>query len=211
MNLIIPFEKKVKFTGPVKEICSISLEHEITKNDTEILGNFIISGTYKEYELSINKSDFNFTLPFSVDMPDNIDKDSVNFSIDNFTYDLDDDELLVKIDYVVDADEIRKEEVIENNEDIQEKEPTESIIEKEKVKEEIVTPLEEDVRNSNDMVSMLDTEDDYALYHVHIVSGADTIESICEKYNMSKDDLLNINNITEINENDKLLIPLDNE
>ena len=47
MNLIIPFEKVVKFDTPVSEISSISLEHEITKNEKEVLGNFIIKGTYK--------------------------------------------------------------------------------------------------------------------------------------------------------------------
>ena len=60
MNLIIPFEKVVKFDTPVSEISSISLEHEITKNEREVLGNFIIKGTYKEYELSLNKKDFSF-------------------------------------------------------------------------------------------------------------------------------------------------------
>ena len=50
MKLIIPFEKKVKFNSNACEISSISLEHEFTKNEGEILGNFLISGSYKEHE-----------------------------------------------------------------------------------------------------------------------------------------------------------------
>ena len=61
MNIIIPFEKKLDFKNQIKEICSISLEHEITQNDTEVLGNFLISGSYKEHELSLNLSEFDFS------------------------------------------------------------------------------------------------------------------------------------------------------
>lgn len=108
MNLIIPFEKVVKFDTPVSEISSISLEHEITKNEKEVLGNFIIKGTYKEYELSLNKKDFSFTLPFSVEIASNIDINTLDFTVDNFTYDLKDKDLTVKIDYIVKADEKKK-------------------------------------------------------------------------------------------------------
>ena len=64
MKLNIPFEKTIKFDTNICEICSISLEHEITKNEDSILGNFIFEGTYKENELSINESPFNFIVPF---------------------------------------------------------------------------------------------------------------------------------------------------
>ena len=58
---IIKTEKKVLNTiDLLKEICSISLEHEITQNESEVLGNFLISGEYKIHELSLNKEKFNF-------------------------------------------------------------------------------------------------------------------------------------------------------
>lgn len=115
MNCIIPFESKVEFNSPVKEICSISLEHEITKNDTELLGNFFVSGTYKEHKLSINTSEFKFTIPFSVEFTNKIDTNTLEFSIDNFTYDLDGESLEVKIDYIVKADDIPEENEISEN------------------------------------------------------------------------------------------------
>ncbi len=58
MNLIIPFTKDIKFTSNISEITIISLKHEFTVNNDEILGNFIVSGDYKTHELSVNKEHF---------------------------------------------------------------------------------------------------------------------------------------------------------
>lgn len=218
MNLIIPFEKKVKFSGPVKEICSISLEHEITKNEGEILGNFLVSGTYKEYELSVNKQDFNFTLPFSVDISNRVDLSSIEFSIDNFTYNLDNDELDIKIDYVVEGTEMKEEVAFERAPESpsieslldERKEPLEETIEKNETVEEKEERIDND-KITNVVTSMMDTEDDFMTYHIHIVKKEETLEMICEYYHISMEDVMKINNISAVEENDKLLIPLENE
>ena len=190
MNLIIPFEKKVKFSGPVKEICSISLEHEITKNEGEILGNFLVSGTYKEYELSVNKQDFNFTLPFSVDISNRIDLSSIEFSIDNFTYNLDNDELDIKIDYVVEGTEMKEEVAFERAPESpsieslldERKESQEETIEEKETKDEESERIDKE-KITNVVTSMMDTEDDFMTYHIHIVKKDETLEMICEHYN----------------------------
>lgn len=218
MNLIIPFEKKVKFSGPVKEICSISLEHEITKNEGEILGNFLVSGTYKEYELSVNKQDFNFTLPFSVDISNRVDLSSIEFSIDNFTYNLDNDELDIKIDYVVEGTEMKEEVAFERAPESpsieslldEKKEPLEENTEKNEIIEEKEYRIDND-KITNVVTSMMDTEDDFMTYHIHIVKKEETLEMICEHYHISMEDVMKINNISAVEENDKLLIPLENE
>lgn len=218
MNLIIPFEKKVKFSGPVKEICSISLEHEITKNEGEILGNFLVSGTYKEYELSVNKQDFNFTLPFSVDISNRVDLSSIEFSIDNFTYNLDNDELDIKIDYVVEGTEMKEEVAFERVPESpsieslldEKKEPLEENTEKNEIIEEKEDRIDND-KITNVVTSMMDTEDDFMTYHIHIVKKEETLEMICEHYHISMEDVMKINNISAVEENDKLLIPLENE
>ena len=54
-------------------------------------------------------------------------------------------------------------------------------------------------------------EDDYISYHIHIVSSGESLESIALKYHITKEEIETINNITTIEENDKLLIPLENE
>ena len=55
MNLIIPFTKDIKFNTNISEILSISLEHDYTINDGELLGNFTVSGEYKTHEVSVNR------------------------------------------------------------------------------------------------------------------------------------------------------------
>lgn len=197
MKLIIPFEKKVKFNSNACEISSISLEHEFTKNEGEILGNFLISGSYKEHELSINKTPFNFTLPFSVDISDRVDLNTIEFTIDNFTYDLKDNDLDVKIDYVITGED-KKEEVRFEKVD----EETLPILEDNEKVEDKTTDEEKDI------ISNIEAKDDYMMYHLHIVKETETIESICTLYGLSKDEILNINNVTNVNVNDKLLIPI---
>lgn len=209
MNLIIPFEKKVKFDTPISEICSISLEHEITKNDSEILGNFLITGTYKEHELSVNKTDFSFTLPFSVELTTRVDLSSLDMSIDNFTYDLNGSDLDIKIDYVIEAQELKEEPIFERVEE--ESEPITLIEEKEEITNNVVNDNEEREIKSETIINSVKAEDDYISYHIHIVSSGESLESIALKYHITKEEIENINNITSINENDKLLIPLENE
>lgn len=199
MNCIIPFEGKSKFDYPVVEIDSISLEHEYTINEHEILGNFLIAGTCKEHKLSINTTEFNFSLPFEVTLPDDINLDTLEFSVDNFTYDLEDNELNVNISYKLTAEDNVRETFNENI--------IEEILPQEK--ETVIQEEPKEERNINN--NLTNFIDDYATYKIYIVKEEDTIESVSLKYNIDKDELLKINNIDKISVYDKLLIPLDNE
>ncbi|MBE6155706.1 MAG: hypothetical protein E7164_03010 [Firmicutes bacterium] len=235
MNCIIPFESKVKFNCPVKEICSISLEHEITQNDSEVLGNFLVSGTYKEHELSVNTSDFKFTIPFNVELTNRIERDSLEFSIDNFTYDIDGNEMTVMIDYIISADDIREEIITEDFvedpmdlielskiEPVENPEVRQSDKEKDnepRVPDSLENELTEIIEDSlpplkevsPEMVSGVETENDYMTYHIHIVSETETLESIALTYKVTKDDLEKINDTSNLTKNDKLIIPIINE
>lgn len=114
MNCIIPFTKNIKFNTNISEIVSISLENEYTVNDNEILGNFIVSGDYKSHEVSVNKEHFEQVLPFSVNLTTRIDTESVDFAIEDFTYEIiDNDTLKVNIEYSINAIEAREEDVFE--------------------------------------------------------------------------------------------------
>ena len=42
MNCIIPFTKDIKFNTNIAEVLSISLEHDYTVNESELLGNLNI-------------------------------------------------------------------------------------------------------------------------------------------------------------------------
>lgn len=138
MNCIIPYTKEIPFNSKIREITSISLEHEMNINEGEILGNFIVSGEYKAHELSVNKESFEHVLPFSIDLTERVIEDSINFNITDFSYEiLNDNTLKVMIEFTVEAEEKEDEETEERDEVFIT--PVEEIPEE----IEIITPREE--------------------------------------------------------------------
>ena len=106
MNCIIPYTKEITFSSKIREITSISLEHEMNINNGEILGNFIISGEYKAHELSVNKESFEYVLPFSIDLNERVIEETVEFNITDFSYEiLNDNVLKVMIEFTVFGEE----------------------------------------------------------------------------------------------------------
>ena len=147
MNLIIPFTKDIKFNSSIAEITSISLEHDYTVNDGEILGNFIVSGDYKSHELSVNKEHFEYVLPFSVELTTRIDRNSVDFSIEDFTYEIkNNDTLEVRIEYSVNALEEKK----ETKEEVVEEEPLFERVEEDVTLEDMLDKINEDIRDDEE-------------------------------------------------------------
>ena len=51
------------------------------------------------------------------------------------------------------------------------------------------------------------SKETYVTYHVHIVREDDTVESICQKYEINKEELSYYNDITTIKMGDKLIVP----
>ena len=111
MKQIIPFKKELLFKTKVSEITSISLEHTLSlKDDDLISGEFIINGDYKMTEGSINREKFSFTLPFDIALDSRYDAKNIIIDIDNFYYEVINNEfLVVNIDVFVDGEKIREE------------------------------------------------------------------------------------------------------
>ena len=228
MNLTIPFTKDIKFSSNISEILSISLEHEYTVNELGVLGNFIVSGEYKTHEVSVNKENFEKVLPFSVDLTNKIDTDSLDFAIEDFTYELKDKNTLkVNIEYSIKANPL-KEEVFESvedanetledmldNIDLEEKEERNDEVIEEKMEEK------EDIEEQRDTVSeeeketvissTLEKEESFITYNIHIMQSNDTIDSICAKYNTNTSILEEYNDISKVSVGDKIIIPEINE
>ena len=59
----------------------------------------------------------------------------------------------------------------------------------------------------NSLFDNLDSGETYSTYHVYIVKEDDTIDKIMTKYNVSKDDLADYNDLSDIKPGDKIIIP----
>lgn len=188
MRQIIPFKKELLFKTKISEITSISLEHTLRLvEDNLVSGEFHISGDYKMTEASINREKFYFTLPFEIDLDDDYIVDSVSIDIDNFYYEVvNDDSLQVNIDVFVDGE---KKKII----------PEEVVVDKEAVdsftEEEVKDVEEELVRDVN--LGNLELKDD----NIEISTDAD-IDSNNSFIDVS-------NNIVDISCNDERIIVTD--
>lgn len=238
MRKTISFKKELAFKTKVCEITSISLEHVIKEQDDDLVsGEFLINGEYKMTEGSINKEKYDFKLPFDIALNSNYDTESVKLDIDNFYYEiLNNETLKVNIDLLIEAKEkeiipepvrgIPKEELIE--------EERKSIMEEKKIENEIedinnsIITMEnhtkmvennikeinkdEDVVNNNinintNIFDNINDSETYSTYYVYIVKEDDTIDKILDKYGITKEDLENYNNIESIKPFDKIIIP----
>jgi LysM repeat protein len=228
MKKVISFKKELPFKTNISEISSISLEHTINEKENDLIsGIFYVSGEYKMTETSINKESFNFEIPFDIALDSRYDTSKIKFDIDDFYYEIiNADTLKVNIDVYVDGlneikekercieeetlDSIKvdkKEEVLPVN-DGRDNEPTINI---ENVNENVNT--NENI-NTNESVNLFDNisnAETYSTYYVYIVKDGDTIDKILEEFKVTKEELSNYNDISNIKANDKLIIPTNNE
>ncbi len=235
MNIIVPFKKEVKFDQTLGDIVSISLEHEYNLNNSVLLGNFIISGSFKSHELSANKLDFNYTLPFELTLSEEIDESTLIFSVDNFTYEvLEGDILKVDIDYLVKAKELVRidENIFEPDNEVMnllnndENDPLELLdrelenINEEKISINDIKDNDELIETNNsreviDEAAILnfakENSETFVTYKVHIVKEGETIETICTLHGKSESVLNEYNLGVAFNPGDKILIPEDDE
>jgi len=113
MYIKIPFESEIPFKSNISEITKMSLEHDFNVNDDVVLGNFYISGEYRSHEVSVNTDPFNFTLPFSVDYRSDIDRNTLEFNIEDFSYEIiNNNTLKINIEYSLKG-ELAEEELFE--------------------------------------------------------------------------------------------------
>lgn len=194
MNKIVPFKKNIEFEN-IHEIKSISLEHSIiTKEDNHIKGKFILNGTYKMTEASINIDNFNYELPFEINIDSKYDTDEMNIDINDFYYEVINNETL----------SISIEMIIEN---LNEREVRNMCIdETEEINEEI-EPIKEEINTNTSLFENDEDEEKYVTYKIHFITEKDTIESLVQKYEVKREEIEKYNNLTEIKIGDKIIIP----
>lgn len=285
MHEIVSFTKDIEFKTMINKITSISLEHTLMLSGSDsIKGDFIVSGTYKMTAASQLENDFSYKIPVDIVMDDKYDLTNLVIDIDDFTYEVVDEEILrVNIDLLLDKLELKK--VEEAKEDEKEKEEdnlvtlddlfmesdtkeklelddldshsekeitdkADAIIKDEKASEENRDSEEkmtlndvESVENEKEVqsiaVNSVDTEnikkektilvknesDDmktdgaslfssfdsstetYSTYSIYIVRENDSIENIMTKYNTTREQLEEYNDLSDMKIGSKIIIP----
>ncbi len=222
MKKVIPFKKDIIFNTNLSEITSISLEHNIhASNNNMISGEFIINGEYKIIDSSTNVEPFSYTLPFEIEMDDKYILDNITVDIDDFYYEIINNKALsVNIEVLV--DKLEEKPLVTSQNIVIEKEPE---IEEIPIQNITIDPLntfegEEKMISQNNNLEKIELEntrslfDDfdvsretYVSYKICIVKEGDTVESILEKYSITKEELEKYNDLKELKLGDKLIIP----
>ena len=112
MKQIIPFKKEITFKTMICKITSISLEHTLElKDEYNIMGDFIVSGSYKMTEASQIDEEFSYKVPIEIAIDSKYDISNITLEIDDFVYEVvDEEKLLLNIDLCIDNLELKQEE-----------------------------------------------------------------------------------------------------
>ena len=218
MKKIVPFKKDIEFDSNIAEISSISLEHTLKlKEENLVSGEFIISGTYKMTEASVNVDSFEYKLPFDISIDKKYDTKNIDVDINDFYYEVINNEILsISIEVVLDGleekpeeeEEIRmteeKIETLEDREEVEKEQDTKTVSTVEENSEDVNREEDNTVKS---IFEGLDENERYAVYKVHIVTENDTTESIVSEYGITRDDLEAYNDLSDLKIGDKLIIP----
>ncbi len=212
MKQIIPFKKEITFKTMICKITSISLEHTLElKDEYNIIGDFIVSGSYKMTEASQIEEEFSYKVPIEIAIDSKYDTSNITIDIDDFVYEVvDEEKLLLNIDLCLDNLELKQEEkkeeeieTISSYDEYEELDNTLSEI-REDLKEEdkelvrMEEEVEEDVSRHDDL--FLDTSKEEKL---EIPINIDSIHSSNDNPNLN---ITNTNNDTD-SDNDNSDIP----
>ena len=189
---------------------------------SKIEGNFLIKGTYKLTEASCIEENFEFNLPVEILLNEKLDINTSKIEIEDFYYEIENEEnLICYIDVLVEG----VEEIIEEQQVIVEPPIKELIREcdgdvyNEKVNEtteietleqieekEIMKQEKEEVQSL--FSSLKDDEDTFATYSVYILRQEETIQTILEKYKITKEELEDYNDLSNITTGSKIIVPI---
>ena len=225
MKQIIPFEKDILFKTKIGELTSISLDNDlILKGEDIVTGNFYIKGTYKMISSSTNEEEYSYKITCEIQISDIYDTYDCTIDIDDFSYEIkNDDTLCVKISVLLDnlikkelevTEERKEEELIDMTNSLPIEEIEKVVIEDEKPEELVIDERNIDPVNvlnyiKSDIIS--NTDESYLTYKVYTVQEDDTIEKICTNYKVSIDQIKDYNDFDNLTTGLKLLIPNSND
>lgn len=175
MRQIVSLEKEIVFKTMIGEICSISLEHDLSFiNESEIEGNLIISGTYKMTEASTLEEEFNYKIPVEIMLTTNLLEDKRKIDINDFTYKIINEEALnIKVEILIEGlEKVDVTDIMEKDSELES-----VVLEKEPLKDEVKEECS--VRESKDL-EVIDTPKERKDEEVEDVLDANLVEPLEE-------------------------------
>ena len=204
MKKIIPFSKEILFKTKIEEITSIAIDNTLKlDNNNLVSGEFIINGTYKINNDSIQDEEFKYTIPVDISIDDKYDTSSCVISIDDFSYEIINEESLrVNISVMLDDLDIKDDpiesieiESIDREIGLDDKEVEEaSIINNNSNNKTINVDIDsnvninspkEEITLEEELLSNMDSNPEYSIYRVYTMKEEDTIDNILDKYKYS--------------------------
>lgn len=212
MNEIVSFTKEIDLNNSIDKIVSISLEHTISYDkDSSIRGDLIVSGSFRQNKVTLIDTPFSYKIPIDIELDSKYDLSNIVIDIDDFTYEVIDNKLKVNVDLILDKLELKKEEdeLVKVNDlflESDSKEELEVSISKEEEKEK-----EPVISNDSLFTNLSSSIETYITYKIYIMKENDSLESIMDKYQVSRTQLEEYNDLNEIKPGTKLIIPNSNE
>ena len=208
MKKVIPFTKTITFKTMIKEITDIGVTHNLVlKDNNEVTGDILVDGKYRASEASLLEEEFHYKLPFVIAIDSKYDVNDLTINIEDFNFEIVNDEDMelnveIGLDNIYEKEETREDieipvetdEIVENIEILDEEEKNDS--------KTNITSIFNNITSNNETFSS---------YHVYIVRDTDTLESIMDKYNVSRDNLADYNDLDNIISGTKLIIPCSND
>ena len=239
MQIIKKINKELEFNYNISEITSICMDIDYKVNNNKISGILNLEGDYVSSNFEDTREDFDKKIDFDIDLDENIDLDTIKVEIDDFTYSIDQNKLLINVDLSltyefilfdekkefekfiesreIDANNIEEDRGEENKEVESREEMKEEVKDIEEIREEEIEEtyeeLDVDKRNIEDSIIDMASnfEDEFITYHIYIVNDVDTLEGIAEKYHISIDIIKEYNSVENLKSGMKLVIPICDE
>ncbi len=223
MKKIIPFSKDLMFKTKINEITSIAIDNTLKLDNNLVSGEFLINGTYKMIENGELEENFNYNIPVDITIDNKYDTSNCSISIDDFTYEIiNEDNLRVNISVMLDdldikVDPIETIEIDDREIGLPEKDIEEASIVNENSNNKTInvnvdsnvsinSPKTE-ITLEDELLNNMDDNPEYSVYRVYTMKEEDTLESILDKYKVSKEILSDYNDLDNLKVGSKIIIP----
>ena len=236
MKKIVPFTKDLMFKTKIGEITSIALDNTLQLDKEFVSGEFIVSGTYKMLEGSQIEEEFKYNIPVDITIDSKYDTSKCQVSIDDFSYEIiNEEKLKVNISVMLDDLDIKEDpietievSVNEDREDIEETENEKDILNNidtelsnlaigsgnTAINNEITinnNEIKDDKTFEDELLENMSDEKEYSIYRVYTVKEDDTLDLIYDKFNTNKETLMDYNDLDNISVGSKIIIPSQDE